>query len=194
MFKLRQDTPAGWATHVAANLDAFLIDHAACERKASANAMHFVVRYPDKADIVDAMIEIAREELEHFHQVFHLMRERGVQLGPDEKDPYVNALLKIGQHKGEGRMLDRLLLGSIIEYRGCERFAMLSRELAGSAHDAELSEFYKELAASEAKHRGDFYKLALNYFPADQVDARLDFWLDHEAEIVRNLPIRAALH
>ena len=192
MFKLRQETPAEWATYVVEHLDTFLIDHAACERKASANAMHFVVRYPDKADIVDAMIEVAREELEHFHQVFHLMQKRGVVLGPDEKDPYVNALLDIGQHKGEGRLMDRLLLGSIIEYRGCERFAMLSRELLKT--DPELGQFYKELAASEAKHRNDFYELALNYFPADEVQARLDFWLDHEARIVRELPIRAALH
>lgn len=192
MFKLRQDSPAEWATYVVEHLDTFLIDHAACERKASANAMHFVVRYPDKADIVDAMIEVAREELEHFHQVFHLMQKRGVALGPDEKDPYVNALLKIGQKKGAGRMMDRLLLGSIIEYRGCERFAMLSRELLKT--DPDLAEFYKELAASEAKHRSDFYKLALNYFPAEEVETRLDFWLDHEARIVRELPIRAALH
>lgn len=192
MFKLRQETPAEWATYVVEHLDTFLIDHAACERKASANAMHFVVRYPDKADIVDAMIEVAREELEHFHQVFHLMQKRGVALGPDEKDPYVNALLAVGQHKGEGRLMDRLLLGSIIEYRGCERFAMLSRALLKT--DPALGQFYKELAASEAKHRNDFYELALNYFAADEVQARLDFWLDHEARIVRELPIRAALH
>lgn len=194
MFKLRQDTSPDWAVYVADHLDKFLIDHAACERKASANAMHFVVRYPDRADIVDAMVEIAREELEHFHQVFHLMQERGVELGPDEKDPYVNALLKQSHKKGEKRMLDRLLLGSIIEYRGCERFAMLSRELATRPEEASLAEFYKDLAASEAKHRGDFYELALAYFPKDEVEERLDFWLDLEGQVVAELPIRAALH
>jgi tRNA-(ms[2]io[6]A)-hydroxylase len=194
MFKLRQDTPLDWAVYVADHLDTFLIDHAACERKASANAMHFVVRYPDRADIVDTMVEIAREELEHFHQVFHLMQERGVELGSDEKDPYVNALLKKSHKKGQKRMLDRLILGSIIEYRGCERFAMLSRELAERPEEAELAEFYKDLAASEAKHRGDFYELALAYFPRDEVEERLDFWLDLEGEVVAELPIRAALH
>ncbi|QDG51049.1 tRNA-(ms[2]io[6]A)-hydroxylase [Persicimonas caeni] len=194
MFKLRADTPPEWAVYVADHLDQFLIDHAACERKASANAMHFVVRYPDRADIVDAMVEVAREELEHFHDVFHLMQERGVELAADEKDPYVNALLKKSHKKGEKRLLDRLLLGSIIEYRGCERFAMLSRELAKRPDDAALAEFYKELAASESKHRGDFYELALNHFDRDDVEARLDFWLDLEGQIVDELPIRAALH
>ncbi|MFW6057273.1 MAG: tRNA-(ms[2]io[6]A)-hydroxylase [Persicimonas sp.] len=194
MFKLREDTPDEWAVYVADHLDKFLIDHAAAERKASANAMHFVVRYPDKADIVDAMVEVAREELEHFHQVFHLMQERGVELAADEKDPYINALLKKGHKQGQKRLLDRLLLGSIIEYRGCERFAMLARELATRPDEADLADFYKELAASEAKHRGDFYELALEYFPEEEVQERLDYWLDLEAEIVAGLPIRAALH
>lgn len=194
MFKLRADTAPEWATHVADHLDKFLIDHAACERKASANAMHFVVRYPDKPDIVDAMVEVAREELEHFHQVFHIMQARGVQLAADEPDPYVNRLLKPARGGGQQRLLDRLLLGSIIEYRGCERFAMLARALAQRPGEEELSTFYKELAASESKHRGDFYELALAYFDAKVVEERLDFFLDLEADAVESLPIRAALH
>lgn len=193
MFKLRAQTPPEWAEHVADDLDAFLPDHAAAERKASANAMHLVVRYPDKLDLVDAMVEVAREELEHFHQVFHLMRERGVALTADEPDPYVNALLDHSRGGGSDRLMDRLLLGSIIEYRGCERFAMLGRELA-ERDDKALGEFYRELAASESKHRGDFYELALQYFDAEQVEARLDDFLDAEARIVEDLPIRAALH
>jgi tRNA-(ms[2]io[6]A)-hydroxylase len=194
MFKLRADTPDEWATHVADHLDPFLVDHAACERKASANAMHFVVRYPDKPDIIDAMVEVAREELEHFHQVFHIMQERGVQLAADEPDPYVNKLLKPARGGGQERLLDRLLLGSIIEYRGCERFAMLARELETRPDEADLAAFYKELAASESKHRGDFYELALAYFDEDIAEERLNFFLDLEANIVDELPIRAALH
>jgi tRNA-(ms[2]io[6]A)-hydroxylase len=194
MFKLRAETSDKWATYVADHLGTFLIDHAACERKASANAMHFVVRYPDKPDIVDAMVEVAREELEHFHQVFHIMQERGVELAADEPDPYVNKLLKPARGGGQERLLDRLLLGSIIEYRGCERFAMLGRELETRPGEEDLGEFYLELAASESKHRGDFYELALAYFDQNVVEDRLDFFLELEAEAVEGLPIRAALH
>lgn len=194
MYKLRADTPNEWAEYVADNLDEFLPDHAAAERKASANAMHMVVRYSDKLDLVDAMIEVAREELEHYHQVFHLMRERGIALIPDEPDPYVNDLLTHSRQTGGDRMLDRLLLGSIIEFRGCERFAMLGQELARRPGLEELAEFYRELAASESKHRGDFYELALQYFPKDQVEERLYEFLDVEAQIIEELPIRAALH
>lgn len=194
MFKLRAKTPDEWAVYVADHLDKFLPDHASAERKASANAMHLVVRYPDKLDLVDAMIEVAREELEHFHQVFHLMRDRGVALVADEPDPYVNRLLEHSRGSGSNRLLDRLILGSIIEYRGCERFAMLGREMSTRETDPPLGEFYKELAASESKHRGDFYELAMQYFPADVVQPRLDEFLDVEAQIVEELPIRAALH
>ncbi len=192
MFKLRADTPPTWATYVADHLDEFLVDHAACERKASANAMHFVVRYPDREELVARSIEIAREELEHFEQVFTIMRGRGIALGGDEKDPYVNALLPCVRTGRDDRLMDRLLLGSIIEYRGCERFAMLGREL-DSRGDA-LGAFYREIAASESKHRSDFYELALLYCDADEVGERLELMLDLEASVVRDLPIRAALH
>ena len=45
------------------DFDAFLLDHAACERKASAMAMSMVSHYPDKPDLVMAMADLAIEEL-----------------------------------------------------------------------------------------------------------------------------------
>ena len=93
MFQLQYETPPQWAKYVCQNLDDFLIDHAACERKASATAMSFVVRYRDMPKLIKSMIVVAQEELEHFAQVTDLILERGLQLGADEKDPYVNAML-----------------------------------------------------------------------------------------------------
>ena len=63
MFDLRFSTPKAWLDVVFSDFDAFLIDHAACERKASATGMSFVVRYPDKAPLIEPLIEFAREEL-----------------------------------------------------------------------------------------------------------------------------------
>lgn len=71
------------------DFDTFLVDHAACERKASATGMAFVVRYPDRLDLVDAMIGFAREELEHYHRVIQEIIRRGLTLGPDTKDVYI---------------------------------------------------------------------------------------------------------
>ena len=47
VLKLREPTDPRWVSRpCSADMDAFLVDHAACERKASATAMNFVVRYP----------------------------------------------------------------------------------------------------------------------------------------------------
>ena len=46
-------TPSEWTETALADFDHFLIDHANCERKASALAMSFVVRYPDHPIVAD---------------------------------------------------------------------------------------------------------------------------------------------
>lgn len=191
-YKLLSATRQGWGEYVVQHLEEFLIDHAACERKASASAMHFVVKYPDKVELMDRMIAIAREELEHFEQVVGLIRERGLSFSKDSKDPYVSRLMK---HMSDGidkRFMDRLILGSIIEFRGCERFVLVSNALKKS--DPELSAYYKQLAAEESKHRGDFIEMACLYFDEEEVKKRLDELLIIEATIVDELPTRAALH
>ncbi len=191
-YKLRATTREGWGEYIVENLNLFLIDHAACERKASSSAMHFVVKYPDKIELVDRMITIAREELEHFQQVVGLIRDRGLEFSKDTKDPYVGRLMKHMSDGIDGRFMDRLILGSIIEFRGCERFVLVSKALAQS--DPELSEYYKVLAAEESKHRGDFIEMACLYFDEAKVKKRLDELLDIEAEIINDLPNRPALH
>ncbi|MFB6351914.1 MAG: tRNA isopentenyl-2-thiomethyl-A-37 hydroxylase MiaE [Bradymonadaceae bacterium] len=194
MYKLRADTPDAWAQCVVDNFDEFLLEHAAAERKAGAAAKHFAVRYRDKPELIDVMLEIAIEELEHFRQVFHLLRDRGQTLGEDAKNPYMNRLLGHARSSGLERMLDRLLIGSITEYRGCERFAILSRKLEGDNADEELVVFYRDLAADDSRHRAAYYEMACRYVDDDRVDARLDAFLDREAEIVEDLGVRPALH
>ena len=92
MLRLRHDTPAEWTDAVLADLDTFLQDHAANERKVSGSAMMMLTHHPDLAELVDAMVEVAREEMEHFIAVYKLLRERGVPLAQDKPDPYVGAL------------------------------------------------------------------------------------------------------
>ncbi|MBM4304945.1 MAG: tRNA-(ms[2]io[6]A)-hydroxylase, partial [Deltaproteobacteria bacterium] len=120
-IKLKVATPSQWVDSALKDFDAFLLDHASCERKASAVGMSFVVRYPDRPEIIEPMISFAREELEHFHQVYKLISERKLLLPPDEEDLYVNKLMKQVRFGREERFLDRLLVSSIIEARGCER-------------------------------------------------------------------------
>ena len=93
--------------------------------KASATAMTFVVRYPDRQDIVKSMIEVAQDELQHFAQVTTLLFERGLMLKKDEKDPYVNAMLKMVRGPSLERLIDRLLIFGVVEGRGVNGFNWL---------------------------------------------------------------------
>ena len=75
-----------WVNAIIDNFDSFLQDHANCERKASALAMSMVVKYPDRTKIVPRLIALAREELEHFQQVYQLMVSRELLLLKDRRD------------------------------------------------------------------------------------------------------------
>jgi len=190
MFDLRIPTDQRWLDTVLSDFNTFLIDHAACERKASATAMSFVVRYPDQKAIVEAMIDLAREELEHFDLLTKVIHSRGLQLGSDVKDPYVNALLKQVRGPSQERLLDRLLTFGIIEGRGCERFMMLAETLPAG----DTKKLYQDLVKSEARHHALFIHLVRPMFPEKVWRPRMNALLDIEAQIVSELPFRAALH
>jgi tRNA-(ms[2]io[6]A)-hydroxylase len=211
---LLSTTSDAWVQAVLGDFDTFLLDHAACERKASAMAMTFVVRYPDRDAILDPMIQLAREELAHFHAVFKLLQARGLHFVTDQKDPYLNALLPHCRNDRKDRdrndrkdrdrndrkdrdrndrdpeFLDRLLMAGVVEARGCERFG----RLADALEDTEMKQFYAEIAASESRHAQLFVDLASQYFDEATIQERLRFWLERDAEIVADLPPRAALH
>lgn len=190
MLRLRITTPPEFVDGILADFDAFLIDHAACERKASSLALSLLMHYPDRKELVREMVQVAQEELEHFAQVAHFLDKRDIQMGPDEKDPYVGALLKLRRQGRDVYFLDRLLLAGIIEARGCERFQMVGDALP----EGEFKDFYVELARAEARHHALFVRLARTYFPEEEVRERLDTLLEEEAKIIATLPLRARLH
>ncbi len=180
-----------WIETVMSNFDAFLQDHADCERKASAMALSLVAKYPDRLKIIPELIETAKEELEHFQEVYKIMEKRNIQLAHEiPKDVYVSELLTFCRSGREERFIDRLLLASIVECRGAERFRLVYEYM----DDAELKKFYHNLWASEAKHGHIFVKMALNYADESQVYRRLEEWDRLEKQILDNLPLRAALH
>jgi tRNA 2-(methylsulfanyl)-N6-isopentenyladenosine37 hydroxylase len=181
-----------WVESVMADFPAFLRDHADCERKASAMAMSFVAKYPDRTEIIPELIETGIEELEHFQQVYAHMAKRCIQLAKEiTEDPYIRALLGLCRTDPLNRFFDRLLLASIIECRGAERFRLVCNAIQD---DSELKEFYHLLWTSEAKHGNIFVKMALNYFDEEKVYARLNELNEAEGRIVESLALRPALH
>lgn len=189
-LELRTATSKAWLDAVLGDFDRFLLDHAACERKASGMAMHLAAHYRDRAVLVDAMVDLACEELDHFREVYRLARDRGLVLAADEKDPYVNAMNALSRRGTEGYFLDRLLLAGIVEARGCERFGIVADALA----EGDLKDFYQRITRSEARHHELFVSLAAEYFPEAEIRCRWEELLDCEGEIVAGLPARAALH
>lgn len=190
-IELACESDPKWIATVMSDFDNFLKDHADCERKASAMAMSFAAKYPDRIEIIPELIETAIEELEHFQSVYLLMDERGITLTHQiGEDKYVKKLISYCRDGREDRFLDRLLLASIIECRGAERFRLVYEAL----EEPKLKKFYQELWVSEAKHGNIFVKMALKYFDEKSVYKRLEELNNIEAEVLQSLPFRSALH
>ncbi len=190
-IELESESSPEWVATVMNDFDSFLIDHAHCERKASSMAMSFVAKYPDRLEIIPELIDTAVEELEHFRSVYEIMQERNIAL-PHEipGDPYVKQLINHCRSGREERFLDRLLVASVVECRGAERFRLVYEALP----EGELKKFYHNLWASEAKHGNIFVKMALNYFEESEVYSRLKEINHIESKILADLPLKAALH
>jgi tRNA-(ms[2]io[6]A)-hydroxylase len=190
VLRLRIASRGAWLAHALAHFDALLQDHASCERKAAATAMSLVCHYPDRHELVVAMTDLAREELEHFRLVYEEIAARGLPLAPDVKDPYVNRLHREVRRGPERYFLDRLLVAGVVEARGCERLGLIAEALG----PGRLGDLYRELTRSEARHHALFVRIAKCYFEPREVDARLEELLDAEARILPELPLRAAIH
>ncbi len=191
VVELHWKTPPEWAAIALAGFDAFLQDHAANERKVSHSALMLAVYYPDRTQLVDPLVELAREEFEHFVAVYELLKERGLPLGQDLPDPYMGSIFRrLRKGVGEEALLDRLVVFAIVEARGFERFQMVADALA----PGRMRDFYQTLAASESRHRATYVRLARGEFGDARVAARLDELLTAEAEIISSLELRPALH
>ena len=187
---LRSTTDSAWAAQAAKDLDHTLIDHAHCEKKAAASAFSFVAVYPEDPDLVYALTALATEEIDHFREVYGLLQTRGVPLGRDEGDPYVQQLLALSRQPQKLRKLDRLLASALIEARSCERFRLLAAELERLG-DKENAARFSRFANSEAGHAVLFVKLAAREAGWRE---RLDELAEAEARIVAGLPVAPRIH
>ena len=188
-------SPTGWVDAVLTDFEEFLKDHASCEKKASGMALSVASHYPDQPELLNAMVDLAVEELSHYREVIRIMLARNIVPGADRKDPYINALNSHVRRGPENFMLDRLLMGAIVERRGAERFGLIADRLADTHEEnPDLAEFYQAIAASEYRHWELFYNLAVSHCDAAQVAPRFAELTAIEADVMREQPFRAALH
>ncbi|MCU0331701.1 MAG: tRNA-(ms[2]io[6]A)-hydroxylase [Candidatus Kapabacteria bacterium] len=190
MLCLANETNAEWVRVAVAKPDAILIDHAHCEKKAAAFALAMINRYPQRTRLVKDMIDLAKEELEHFETVVLILEQRGVTLTVDRGNPYAKALHDHIRTSEPHRLLDSLIVGAFIEARSCERFSLLAKH----ATEPAMRELYASLLASEAGHYRAYTDIAREYFPVTDVKERLTAFAGIEAAIVAALPNAPTMH
>jgi len=190
-FKLKYITPIEWAEQAANDIDSFLQDHADAERKVANMCLSLIAKYPNRVEIIDELIQISVEELLHFKQVYSLIRYRGNELnGVFQKDPYIKGLMPILRSDSNLLFMDRLIIASVAELRGSERFKLISEVV----DDNKIAKFYKNLHIQELEHITSFINMAKIYFSDDEVDQRVEEILIKEAEVTSSLPWRSAIH
>ena len=184
---LKLPTDPRWADLASISLEEILTDHAFCEQKATTTCIGLISRYSDKPAIAAALAPVVTEEWGHFRMVIAEMNKRGYTLGRQRKDEYVNLLiLNTPKHKQEDILLHKLMFSAIIEARSCERFRLLSENLA----DESLRAFYHKFMVSEAGHYRLFVDLAEQFYPVEKVREALQQWLDMEKEVLSQLKPR----
>ncbi len=185
---LQLPTDPRWADLAAISLGEILTDHAFCEQKAATSCISLIQRYPTLDKLVSDLSPIVTEEWGHFRLVLAELQKRGLKLGPQRKDEYVNALLDFQRKGGDpaDRLLDQLLTMALIEARSCERFKRLSEGLK----DHYLQKFYRRFMESEAGHYTLFIELAETYIDKEKVRRRWAEWLEYEASVMQKLTPR----
>jgi tRNA-(ms[2]io[6]A)-hydroxylase len=167
------------------SLQEILTDHAFCEQKATTSCISLIQKYPNYKELVKELAPVVTEEWGHFRLVIAELEKRNLKLGNQRKDEYVNALMKYQKQSAHGEtiLLEKLLTFALIEARSCERFRLLSLNIA----QEELREFYHKFMVSEAGHYKMFISLAKLYFDEELVKKRWDEYLKFEANLMKEL-------
>lgn len=189
-------TPDAWAEAALRDPLALLSDHAYLEKKAAANALELLNRWPEPSrpeEWTQTLAAIASDEAAHLSGVVRLLNERGGRLDRAHRNDYARALR---QHVRKGRahedLLDRLLVSALIELRSCERFEILARHCEDC--DPVLSRFYRRLWSSEFGHYRVFLHLAERVASPADVEARWHEMLRIEAETIAAQPPGPRMH
>ena len=181
MLLFREKVSAAWLEKVLANLPAVLVDHAHLERKAATTALN-LEKYRDLYGRVGELNAIAIEELQHFQLVLNLLKARGIPFGQPHPSPWITGLMRSIRNGQRHQVIDHLICCALIEGRSCEKFQILARELPSL--DPELAAFYASLVESEGNHYATYILMA-RAVDDPETDRRLDFYLDLDAELMR---------
>jgi len=177
-------TPDDWLDYAVQNIDTLLIDHAHCEKKAASSALQLISRYVERAELLDTMSQLAREELLHFEQVLSLMRTHNIKFQHLTASKYAQNLRMHIRKPEPFHLCDFLIVGAIIEARSCERFYALAEHLSAADLYPDLSRYYRYLLKSESRHFLDYLELA-HLYSTEPLAERIEELLVIEAKYLQ---------
>lgn len=185
---LQLPTDPRWVNLAEMQIGDILTDHAYCEQKAATSCISLIQSFPECTEMVRELAPVVTEEWGHFRAVLAELDKRGLPLGRQRKDEYVNALRAFEQKHSNrmDRVAEKLIVCALIEARSCERFRLLSLYV----NDEQLRTFYYKFMVAEAGHYRLMIDLAAKYVPQEQVDRRWKEYLAYEAEILQHLEVK----
>jgi tRNA-(ms[2]io[6]A)-hydroxylase len=183
----------GWAALAAADLPAFVADHAVCEQQVAMYALSLAGYYPDDLELVRKAGALAAEEVQHFRRVVAILERRGWPLAGRRANRWAQALRqRIEAGREPWTKVDRLLFGALIEARSCERFTLLLDEIRDS--DDELARLLDDLGPAEKRHWEMFRELAARDVGEEALAARFRGWLEFERDLQVSLGVEPTVH
>jgi tRNA-(ms[2]io[6]A)-hydroxylase len=190
MLLWREKLPESWLPKIRANLASVLVDHAYLERKAATTALN-LEKYVELHDRLSELNAIAIEELQHFELVLRLLRERGIAFTGPQRSPWISGMMNAVRKGRRQQVIDHLVVCALIEGRSCEKFQILAEGVRDL--DAPLADFYASLVESEGNHYASYLIMA-RHIDELEADRRLDFFLDLDAQLIRQPNALPVLH
>src|SRR5215212_5209238 len=91
---LQLPTDPRWIDLAEKSMEEILTDHAWCEQKAATSCISLIQGFSDKEKMVTDLSPVVSVEWGHFRLVLAELKKRGLKLGRQRKDEYVNALIQ----------------------------------------------------------------------------------------------------
>lgn len=190
-LSLTGKTPKKWLKAVTGDFDNFLLEACDSQRKNATMALMFVAKYPQYSKCVGGWLEIASNELLQFREIYREVEDRDLKLGREiTKDLYINRVVMHCRNGRKERFVDRMIVAGLILLRGAERYEMV----AGETEKKALKDLFLKIASEDRAIADRYIKLLLQYYDKQEVSERISVLTAGEAEVMRGMEVRAALH
>lgn len=184
-------TPKKWLKTVQGDFNSFLMEACDSQRKNASMAMMFVAKYPQYNKLVGGWLDIAQTEIKQFRELYRAVEDRELKMGREiSKDLYINRVVMHCRNGRKERFVDRMIVSGLILLRGAERYLML----ADVTDDKQLKTLFTNIAKEDSEIAQQYVQMVSLYFGDEEIKERMKVLTAGEAQVMKELEIRAALH